>query len=282
MDDIQNLFKETIAEFMEGSLESELDEELGYEPYDIKNKTTDNSRNGHSKKTLRTSMGKVEIDVPRDRNGDFEPKLLPKNQTSISQDMENKIISMYAKGDKKQIINFFNAVLVNDDFTLDILYRKERYDSASVISEYDEKTKTLSYRYRIPNSDEICVIDRFVYDKESREVIAKELDKTHAKRVRMHLLQTLLLCSAARIICSDESKSIEFINLTDFICYYDRAYENNRDINVVKLNISREIILQINPERANISELFKRVLKGKFKTSAGLYDKEPVGLTEIK
>ena len=98
MDDIQNLFKETIAEFMEGSLESELNEELGYEPYDIKNKITDNSRNGHSKKTLRTSMGKVEIDVPRDRNGDFEPKLLPKNQTSISQDMENKIISMYAKG----------------------------------------------------------------------------------------------------------------------------------------------------------------------------------------
>lgn len=50
----------------------------------------------------------------------------------------------------------------------------------------------------------------------------------------------------------------------------------------MKLNISREIILQINPERANISELFERVLKGKFKTSAGLYDKEPFGLTEIK
>lgn len=98
MDDIQNLFKETIAEFMQGSLEAELDEELGYEPYDVKNKNTENSRNGHSKKTLRTSMGKVEIDVPRDRNGDFEPKILPKNQTSISQDMESKIISMYAKG----------------------------------------------------------------------------------------------------------------------------------------------------------------------------------------
>lgn len=98
MDDIQELFKETIAEFIEGSLESELDNELGYEPYDVKNKATDNSRNGHSKKTLRTSMGKVYIDVPRDRNGDFEPKILPKNQTSISQDMESKIISMYAKG----------------------------------------------------------------------------------------------------------------------------------------------------------------------------------------
>ena len=98
MDDIQELFKEALAGFMEGSLESELDSELGYEPYDVKNKETDNSRNGHSKKTLRTSMGKVDIEVPRDRNGEFEPKILPKNQTSISQDMENKIISMYAKG----------------------------------------------------------------------------------------------------------------------------------------------------------------------------------------
>ena len=98
MDDIHELFKETIAEFMQGSLEAELDEELGYEPYDVKNKNTENSRNGHSKKTLRTSMGKVEIDVPRDRKGDFEPKILPKNQTSISQDMEEKIFSMYAKG----------------------------------------------------------------------------------------------------------------------------------------------------------------------------------------
>ena len=57
MDDIQELFKETIAEFVEVSLESELDNEHGYEPYDVKNKATDNSRNGHSKKTLRTSMG---------------------------------------------------------------------------------------------------------------------------------------------------------------------------------------------------------------------------------
>ena len=98
MDDIQDLFKKTIAEFMEGGLEAELDEELGYEPYDHKNKRTDNSRNGHSKKTLKTSMGNVEVDIPRDRNGEFEPQLLKKNQTSISTDMENKIISMYAKG----------------------------------------------------------------------------------------------------------------------------------------------------------------------------------------
>ena len=98
MEDIQNLFKETIAEFMENGLESELDESLGYGKYDYKNKDTDNSRNGHSKKNLRTSFGNVEISVPRDRKGEFEPQLVKKNQTSISQDIEEKIFSMYAKG----------------------------------------------------------------------------------------------------------------------------------------------------------------------------------------
>lgn len=98
MDDIQNLFKETIAEFMENGLDAELDEKLGYSKYDYRNKNTDNSRNGHSSKTLRTSFGDVEVSVPRDRKGEFEPQILKKNQTSISQDIEEKILSMYAKG----------------------------------------------------------------------------------------------------------------------------------------------------------------------------------------
>ena len=98
MNDIQNLFKETIAEFMENGLDAELDDELGYSRYDYRNKDTDNSRNGHSSKTLRTSFGDVEVSVPRDRKGEFEPQLLKKNQTSISQDIEEKILSMYAKG----------------------------------------------------------------------------------------------------------------------------------------------------------------------------------------
>ena len=98
MDDIRNLFKETIAEFMENGLDAELEDELGYSKYDYKNKETDNSRNGHSSKTPRTSFGDVEASVPRDRKGEYEPQLLKKNRTSISQDIEEKILSMYAKG----------------------------------------------------------------------------------------------------------------------------------------------------------------------------------------
>ena len=98
MEDIQSLFKETIAEFMEKGLDAELEGELGYSKYDYRNKETDNSRNGHSSKTLRTSFGDVEVSVPRDRKSEFEPQLLKKNQASISQDIEEKILSMYAKG----------------------------------------------------------------------------------------------------------------------------------------------------------------------------------------
>lgn len=98
MADIQDLFKETIARFMENGLQSELDDELGYDRYDQSEKMTDNSRNGYSSKTLKTSFGDAEIAIPRDRKGEFDPQILKKNQTSISEDIEAKIISMYAKG----------------------------------------------------------------------------------------------------------------------------------------------------------------------------------------
>ncbi len=60
-------------------------------------KDTDNSRNGHSTKTMHTSYGDMEMAVPRDRNGDYEPQLIKKYQNTVTQDMEERILSMYAK-----------------------------------------------------------------------------------------------------------------------------------------------------------------------------------------
>jgi len=96
--DIQALFKEMVADVLENGLEGELDEQLGYTKYDYRNKDTDNSRNGYSKKNVKTSYGAAQINIPRDRNGEFEPQLVKKQQTSLSGDIENKILSMYAKG----------------------------------------------------------------------------------------------------------------------------------------------------------------------------------------
>jgi transposase-like protein len=87
------MFKDMI----QALLKAEMTEHLGYEPSDARSKKTDNSRNGTFKKTLKTSTGEVEIEVPRDRKGEFEPTIVPKYQTKTS-DLERKIISMYAKG----------------------------------------------------------------------------------------------------------------------------------------------------------------------------------------
>ena len=98
MSDINALFKDFVGDILENGLEAELDDELGCSKYDYRNKDTENSRNGHSAKTLKTSFGEVDIDVPRDRKGEFEPQLVKKQQTSLSGDIEEKILSMYAKG----------------------------------------------------------------------------------------------------------------------------------------------------------------------------------------
>ncbi len=96
--DINALMREMMSVILEGSLDGEMDEELGYSKYDFRNKETDNSRNGYSTKTLHTSYGDMELEVPRDRNGEFEPKVVKKYQNTLTQDMEEKILSMYAKG----------------------------------------------------------------------------------------------------------------------------------------------------------------------------------------
>jgi transposase-like protein len=96
--DIQELMKEMMRQVIEGGLAGELDDELGYTRYNYRNKETENSRNGFSKKTVHTSLGDMELDVPRDRKGEFEPALISKHQNTLSQDIEAKIISMYAKG----------------------------------------------------------------------------------------------------------------------------------------------------------------------------------------
>jgi putative transposase len=96
--DVQEFFKEMVGTVLENGLEGELEEELGYSKYDYRNKQTDNSRNGYTGKTLKTSLGDIEITIPRDRKGEFNPQLVKKNQTTLSGDIEEKVLSMYAKG----------------------------------------------------------------------------------------------------------------------------------------------------------------------------------------
>ena len=117
MDDVHNFVKMLTAETIQTALDAELENELGYSKYDYKNKNTDNSRNGYSSKTVQESMGEVDISVPRDRNGEFEPQLVKKHQTDVSS-IEDKIIFLYSQGvstrDIQKTMNEMYGIDVDD------------------------------------------------------------------------------------------------------------------------------------------------------------------------
>ncbi|MDZ7838939.1 MAG: IS256 family transposase [Actinomycetota bacterium] len=95
--DIKNMLKDLFGDTIQEMLEAELEEELGYSKYDYKNKKTLNSRNGYSKKNLKSDHGNIGIKVPRDRDGEFSPRIVAKNSRDVSS-IEDQVLSMYAKG----------------------------------------------------------------------------------------------------------------------------------------------------------------------------------------
>lgn len=78
-------------------MEAELDATLGYEKDQKGDMDTANKRNGYSPKKLKSQYGELQVDVPRDRNGEFEPKIIPKYQRDVS-GIEEKVISLYGRG----------------------------------------------------------------------------------------------------------------------------------------------------------------------------------------
>ena len=95
--DIQAKLKQLFAGTIEKMLEAEMDEHLGYDKNSVLGNNSGNSRNGYNHKTIISEYGSSEIAVPRDRNGEFEPKVLANRQTRTDE-IEQKIMAMYAKG----------------------------------------------------------------------------------------------------------------------------------------------------------------------------------------
>lgn len=94
---VQELVKELTSGLIQECMDAELEEELGYSKYDYKNKAGSNSRNGSYRKTVSSSQGAVELKVPRDREGEYEPQIVKKGQMDIS-DIEDKILFLYSQG----------------------------------------------------------------------------------------------------------------------------------------------------------------------------------------
>lgn len=97
VEDMQNALKDIFGPMFEAMLNGEMDNHLGYANNDHGSKSTTDRRNGYIAKTVRTSQGDVDIKVPRDRDGSFEPQLIPKRSKDVS-GIEEKVLAMYARG----------------------------------------------------------------------------------------------------------------------------------------------------------------------------------------
>jgi len=97
--DLQDAFKEMFKDFFQETFEAEISQDLGYSKHDWRNKkTTTNSRNGYSNKKVKTeTAGEIDLKIPRDREGDYNPRIIKKYETDVSS-IEDKIISMYSRG----------------------------------------------------------------------------------------------------------------------------------------------------------------------------------------
>ena len=102
--DIQAALKDLLGGTIQEMLEGELDEHMGYVKSEQTGEVKTNYRNGHKPKTLRSTVGEIAIEVPQDRNSDFEPVIVPKHKRDISE-IEEKIINMYARGQSTREIS---------------------------------------------------------------------------------------------------------------------------------------------------------------------------------
>ncbi|WP_413299614.1 IS256 family transposase [Bacillus sp. 1P10SD] len=97
VDDIHAMIRDLFKETLQQVFEAEIEEHLGYSKHDSKGINTGNSRNGYSKKTIKSKLGETKLNIPRDRKGEYEPQIIKKYETSIN-GLEDQIIALYSKG----------------------------------------------------------------------------------------------------------------------------------------------------------------------------------------
>lgn len=118
-EEMQEAIKDIFGPMFEAILQGEMDAHLGYESNDHGEKDTDNRRNGYIHKTVNSTYGPIEVDVPRDRDASFEPEIIPKRSKDVS-GIEDKVLSMYARGMSQRDI----ASTIEDIYGFEISHEK--------------------------------------------------------------------------------------------------------------------------------------------------------------
>ena len=123
LSDFESVMSKLYKQGIQHLLQSEMSHFLGYEKHEVKGNNTGNSRNGYTSKKVRTEEGLIQVDVPRDRNGDFEPQILPKGQRTTEK-IEQVILGLYSRGmstaDVTEQIKEIYGIEVSKSFISDV------------------------------------------------------------------------------------------------------------------------------------------------------------------
>lgn len=133
VEDMQNALKDIFGPMFEAMLQGEMNSHLGYQNNERGEKKSSNRRNGYTSKTLKTTAGDVPIQVPRDRDGTFEPIVVPKRKRDVSA-IEDKVLAMYAKGMSQRDI----ADTIEDIYGFEISHETISEITDSVLEQLEE------------------------------------------------------------------------------------------------------------------------------------------------
>ncbi|HFM7509251.1 TPA: IS256 family transposase [Enterococcus faecium] len=201
VEDMQDVLKDVFGPLFEKMLQGELNNHLGYDAHSKEPKKHDNRRNGYGNKKLKTSFGKVNIDVPRDREASFEPELIPNRKRDVS-DIEGKVLSMYARGMSQCDI----AATVEDIYGFDISHEMISDITDAVLPELEEwQARPLAKCYAFLFVDcmyvtlrenyeakEYAVYTILGYDlKGNKEILGLWLNQTESKNRWMQVFDEL-------------------------------------------------------------------------------------------
>jgi len=200
-EDVQNALKDVFGPMFEAMLQGEMTSHLGFDSNDKNVKEGENRRNGYNSKTIKTTYGEIPIEVPRDRNASFEPKIIPKRTKDIS-GIENKVLSMYAKGMSQRDI----SDTIEDIYGFEISHETISNITDSVIEEMQEwQARPLKKFYpfvfvdclyttvrREFESKEYAVYTILGYDiNGQKDILGLWLNETESKHVWMQIFDEI-------------------------------------------------------------------------------------------
>ena len=168
VEDMQNALKDIFGPMFEGLLKGELNNHLGYASNSKEYKDTANRRNGSSPKTLKTSMGEVKINSPRDRDGSFDPLIIPKRTKDVSS-IESKVLSLYAKGMSQRDI----SSMIEDIYGFEVSHQMISDITDTILPEVEEwRNRPLKKCYPFIFVDCMYVSVRSEYESKEEAVYA--------------------------------------------------------------------------------------------------------------